>query len=240
MTGRSRPARPRQAAAPALGLRARHKRDKLQRIQRAAWTLFRKRGFEATTTREVARVAGVATGTIFLYARDKADLLLLAFQDAIVATTEAAFASLPRRASLTSELAHVFGRFFELYRQDLALARVFIKEVMVPGDGQRQRMGDATAGFLQRVAGRVAAAQAAGRVAEDVDPVAAAANCFALYYGVLAGWLGGWLPPGETPEAVMRAALELQWRGLVAPAERQQRISPLEAPRPGRPRRSDI
>jgi AcrR family transcriptional regulator len=38
-----------------------------QRIVRAAVALFRTDGFEATTTRDIARASGIATGTLFNY-----------------------------------------------------------------------------------------------------------------------------------------------------------------------------
>src|SRR5437016_2281219 len=37
------------------------------RIVEAALELFRTRGFDATTTRDIARLAGIATGTLFNY-----------------------------------------------------------------------------------------------------------------------------------------------------------------------------
>ena len=64
-----------------LGLRERNKLDKLQRIKHAARTLFIEKGFDETTTREIARRAGVALGTLFLYATDKRDLLFLICTD---------------------------------------------------------------------------------------------------------------------------------------------------------------
>lgn len=58
-------------------------------IFRAAEELFAERGFEATTTQEVAARAGVAAGTVFRYAATKSELLLMIynerFRDAIAA-----------------------------------------------------------------------------------------------------------------------------------------------------------
>src|ERR1700687_1389220 len=56
---------------PAGGLRERNKQEKLERIQHSARVLFTHKGFEETTTREIARRAGVGAGTLFLYAKDK-------------------------------------------------------------------------------------------------------------------------------------------------------------------------
>ena len=64
-------------AAPSRGLRERNKADKLRRIKAAARELFTKKGYEATTTREIAELAGVSVGTVFVYAKDKGDLVCL-------------------------------------------------------------------------------------------------------------------------------------------------------------------
>src|SRR5690349_4406506 len=78
-----------------LGLRERNKQEKLKRIQNAAWQLFTQKGFAATTTREVAELAQVASGTLFLYAKDKQDLLQLVYYEVLSETIERAFRTLP-------------------------------------------------------------------------------------------------------------------------------------------------
>ena len=49
------------------GKRERNKQDKLLRIKAAARDLFISRGYDETTTREIALRAGVGMGTVFTY-----------------------------------------------------------------------------------------------------------------------------------------------------------------------------
>src|SRR5438094_8059206 len=49
--------------------------DKRQAIVEAARALFTTKGYETTTIAEVARQAGVAVGTVYLYFKNKNDLL---------------------------------------------------------------------------------------------------------------------------------------------------------------------
>src|ERR671912_1566139 len=58
------------------GLRARKKADTKERIVAAALTLFRVKGFEATTTKAIAKKARVAEGTVFNYFPTKEDIAL--------------------------------------------------------------------------------------------------------------------------------------------------------------------
>ncbi|MCI1984322.1 MAG: TetR/AcrR family transcriptional regulator [Bifidobacteriaceae bacterium] len=65
------------AAKPApLGLRERNKLDKRERILATASRLFAEKGYSAVTTSSIAKEAHVGNGTLFRYARTKADLLV--------------------------------------------------------------------------------------------------------------------------------------------------------------------
>lgn len=60
-----------------LGRRERNKQEKLDRITAAAAELFAEYGVEDVTTQQIADKADIGTGTLFLYAKTKGELLLL-------------------------------------------------------------------------------------------------------------------------------------------------------------------
>src|SRR5689334_1066861 len=60
-----------------IGRRERNKQDKLERIVAAASELFAERGVDEVTTQQIADMADIGTGTLFLYAKTKGELLLL-------------------------------------------------------------------------------------------------------------------------------------------------------------------
>ncbi|MCT9819859.1 TetR/AcrR family transcriptional regulator [Microbacterium sp. W1N] len=64
-------------ASPPAGRRERNKQAKLERIVAAAGALFAERGVDDVTTQEIADAADIGTGTLFLYAKTKGELLLL-------------------------------------------------------------------------------------------------------------------------------------------------------------------
>jgi AcrR family transcriptional regulator len=64
------------ASQPA-GRRERNKQQKLQRIIAAASELFAEHGVDDVTTQQIADAADIGTGTLFLYAKTKGELLLL-------------------------------------------------------------------------------------------------------------------------------------------------------------------
>ncbi|MGB5812011.1 MAG: TetR/AcrR family transcriptional regulator C-terminal domain-containing protein [Polyangiales bacterium] len=57
--------------------------DKRARILSAAIKVFAKNGFYATRVSEIAKAAGVADGTIYLYFKNKDDVLISIFEDGI-------------------------------------------------------------------------------------------------------------------------------------------------------------
>src|SRR5712692_4534437 len=66
----------RTSSPAAAGRRARNKETTKSRIVAAALALFQVQGFEATTTKAIARKARVAEGTVFNYFPTKEDIAL--------------------------------------------------------------------------------------------------------------------------------------------------------------------
>ncbi len=64
-------------ADPPAGRRERNKQAKLERITAAATELFAEHGVDDVTTQQIAEKADIGTGTLFLYAKTKGELLLL-------------------------------------------------------------------------------------------------------------------------------------------------------------------
>ena len=64
-------------ASQPVGRRERNKQQKLDRITAAASELFAEHGVEDVTTQQIADKADIGTGTLFLYAKTKGELLLL-------------------------------------------------------------------------------------------------------------------------------------------------------------------
>jgi len=65
------------------GRRAQNKAAIRKRIVTAALTLFQTKGFDATTTKAIARRAGIAEGTVFNYFRTKEDIALHFFEQEV-------------------------------------------------------------------------------------------------------------------------------------------------------------
>ena len=202
----------RRPAPPAASRVERKKRDKLQRIKRAARALFARKGFDATTTREIATAADVGIGTVFLHAISKQDLLVMIFREEAGRAVDAA---LDNRAEepLADGLLRIFDALIAHHARNVGLARVFVKELPFLDDARHGRaafMSD----LFRRMAAMIERAQERGELRRGIPSLRLAKNLFALYFGILLEWLGA---AGITPEErdrALRSALELHLSGL--------------------------
>lgn len=203
-----------QKRPAAAGLRERNKERKREALVRAGRALFLAKGFEETTTRAIAAKAGVASGTFFLYFREKRDLLFHLFQDEISRVQEEAFATAPKEGPLVARLTHVFGRFYAYYGRTPRLSRVFLKELIFQDEGEAYPMMSFTMAFVVRLAELVADAKAKREVRPAVDAMQAATQALALYMLGLIGWFNGVIPSPEMTLVQVESQLELLMTGI--------------------------
>jgi TetR/AcrR family transcriptional regulator len=108
-------------------------------IQDAAMRVIARKGMAAATMQEIAVEAGVAKGTIYLYFRDRDELVEKTFETAItqlLERIETAMAAEPAiekkiRAAMTAKLA--------FFRENREFFRLYISLRMPEGDAQQQR-----------------------------------------------------------------------------------------------------
>ena len=83
VTKKSTPRAARSPRSTSGGLRAGKKEAIQKKIVSAALKLFQTKGFEATTTKSIARKAGIAEGTVFNYFKTKEDIALYFFEQEV-------------------------------------------------------------------------------------------------------------------------------------------------------------
>lgn len=202
-----------------LGLRERNKLDKLSRIRAAALELFETKGYDATTTREIAELADVGIGTVFMYANDKRDLLFLIFNDELDKMVGEAFAQVDRRKSLSSQVHSVFCCFYQVFHPRAALARTLLRELVFFSEGKQADQFLANRARIMLELHRLAAdAIAKGRIRTTEDPAEIAKAFFFLYSGEVRLWLSNAEPDLQSGQASLKRTCALLGRGLGEPA----------------------
>lgn len=201
-------------AAAALGRREQNKLEKRGRIVAAARALFRHKGFDATTSQEIADAAGVGAGTVFTYARTKDDLLIMVFHDEMMDVVESGYAAARQADGLLDQVIIFFATMVTYHERDLALAHALMRQLgYVGGDDQRTLVRELMTKLLARLAQLVEAAKHTDQVGA-ASPLLAAARClFAIYYFHLGGLLSGYLDRPQF-DRNLRTDLGLLLRGL--------------------------
>ncbi|KXK61682.1 TetR family transcriptional regulator [Micromonospora rosaria] len=147
-----------------LGRRERNKQAKLERITAAASELFAEHGVDEVTTQQIADAADIGTGTLFLYAKTKGELLLLV-QNAHYATAlDRGRTAAAKETTAVGAIVALLTPVVQCNRVQVDNGRTYLRE-MVFGDpaephhaealaivGQTE---DATANILVRHAGLV-------------------------------------------------------------------------------------
>ncbi len=199
---------PSSAALVEIGRAERNKRDKRERLIRAARELFKTKGFEATTTSEIAARANVAKGTLFFHAKSKEALLVMMFQEEVGDAIQRAFARMPEPPFI-EQLMHVFDVMLRQNQRDLELARIFVKELAFVR-GERHGIDLVMEGLFNKLSGLIERAKDRGEIAREIDSALLGRNLFALYFVFLMLWLGGGAPSPEGQKPSLRQMLELQ------------------------------
>lgn len=131
-----------------VGRRERNKQDKLDRITAAARELFSKHGVDDVTTQQVADKADIGTGTLFLYAKTKAELLLLvqnsSYADALV-EGKAAAGAIP---DVFEAVMAIVRPVVECNRKQIDNGRTYLREIVF-GDPEEPHHRDALALTVQ-------------------------------------------------------------------------------------------
>lgn len=92
-------------------------------------TVFAERGFYNAKVSEVADAAGVAGGTIYLYFKNKDDLLISVFEDRMEAILSYLRASLAQIDSVVERLRTFIDLHFKMVSENPALAEVLTVEL---------------------------------------------------------------------------------------------------------------
>ena len=118
--------------------------DKRTRILDAAVRVFAERGFFGATVAGIARAAGVADGTNYLYFKSKDDVLLRLFDEKMTYLLAEAKAAAAPEGSASARLSRLVQLHLALVEKDPALAQVLIVELrqsaqFLKAEGRRLR-----------------------------------------------------------------------------------------------------
>lgn len=129
-------------ANPSPGRRERNKQAKLERITEAAGRLFAEHGVDDVTTQQVADAADIGTGTLFLYAKTKGELLLLVQNAHYTEALERGRAAAASESTALGAIMALLAPVVACNRVQVENGRTYLRE-MVFGDPTESRHAEA-------------------------------------------------------------------------------------------------
>jgi TetR/AcrR family transcriptional regulator, fatty acid metabolism regulator protein len=171
--------RPRTAAAP----------DKRDALLRAAIDTFAARGFFNAQVADVARSAGVAAGTVYLYFRSKDDLLISIFERTMTEAIAEGRQSVSRLADPEARLRELARLHLGRLGRDRPLAIVFQVELRQSTKFMERLSATRLRDYLGIIRDIIAEGQAQGIFRKQVNPTLAAKLLFGMLDELATNWI---------------------------------------------------
>jgi TetR/AcrR family fatty acid metabolism transcriptional regulator len=204
--------------------------DKRERILSAAERIFARHGFFAAKVSDVAKEAGVADGTIYLYFKSKDDLLISLFERRMLELTEALQGAIAGK-SPREQLRSFIRTYLQKCHDEAAATEVLTIELRQSSKFMKEYENPAFADFLRMLGGIIMAAQASGDITDSIPAHVAARMIFGVLDELALAWVLAKAPfgggaAGARPKKfdIVRAAdwvITLVTTGLEAKKESQ-------------------
>jgi TetR/AcrR family fatty acid metabolism transcriptional regulator len=175
--------------------------------------VFAKKGFHATRVSEVAKAAGVADGTIYLYFKSKEQLLVSLFEDRIERLLTFLRTGLPTAATAPDKLRRIIELQLGLLDGKRDLAEVVTIILRQSTKLMKEYAAPKFMAYLDTIARVVADGQASGELRRDISPHLAARSIFGALDGITMTWALGKADRGGLTRTAGQL-VELVLRGL--------------------------
>ncbi len=210
--------------------------DKRRRILAAATKVFAKKGYFAAKVSEIARKAGVADGTIYLYFRSKEDILVSLFDEVMSEHVERAREELGAVEGAAARLQAIASHHLRVLGSDRDLAVVFQVELRQSTKFMERFSSTWLRSYFDLVGEVVEQGQREGVLRTEV-PIKLATKAF---FGILDEMVTSWVIAGRETDLTLLAGplCDLFLRGAAHPDAAASRarpaLQPVAAARGGR------
>jgi TetR/AcrR family transcriptional regulator, fatty acid metabolism regulator protein len=163
--------------------------DKRDALLRAAIETFAARGYFNAQVADVARTAGVAAGTVYLYFRGKDDLLISIFEKTMKEAIAAGRESIAPLADPLAQLRTIARLHLDRMSRDRNLAIVFQVELRQSTKFMERFSATHLREYLGIIRDVIARGQAAGAFRRDLNPTLAAKLLFGMLDEMATNWI---------------------------------------------------
>jgi TetR/AcrR family fatty acid metabolism transcriptional regulator len=145
------------------------KRPKYMQIIDAAVVVIAENGYHQSQVSKIAKQAGVADGTIYLYFKNKEDILISLFKEKMGQFIERMETDIQKKPSAKEKLLLLIREHFRLLSQDHHLALVTQLELRQSNLELRQKINEVLKGYLNMLESILTEGKKTGEFRQNLD-----------------------------------------------------------------------
>jgi TetR/AcrR family fatty acid metabolism transcriptional regulator len=165
--------------------------DKHQQIIDAAVRVFARNGYYNSRVSDIAREAGIASGTIYLYFRTKDEILVTLFREKMAAWVNYVREQIRGEADVVAKVRRLVALHFGVLERDPALAEVVQVELRQGHKFFRGASAHEISAYFELIASVLEEGQAAGVFRRDVAVKTAVKVLFGAMDQMATSWVLG-------------------------------------------------
>jgi TetR/AcrR family fatty acid metabolism transcriptional regulator len=165
--------------------------DKHEQIIEAAVRVFARNGYYNSRVSDIAREAGVASGTIYLYFKTKDDILVTLFREKMAAWVSYVREAIAGEPDPIAKLRRLVALHFSVLEKDPALAEVVQVELRQGHKFFRGASAHEVSAYFELIGAVLEEGQAAGVFRDDVPVKVATKVLFGAMDQVATSWVLG-------------------------------------------------
>jgi TetR/AcrR family fatty acid metabolism transcriptional regulator len=146
------------------------RQDKRTLISEAAVEVFAEKGFHQARVADISKRAGVADGTIYLYFKNKDDLLLSIFEDSMTLLVNGAREQLSKETCPLQKIRTFVSFHFQQVQDNRSVAEVLQVELRLSKKFLKDYRPAKLWDYLELLAEVIREGQALGTIRPEVDP----------------------------------------------------------------------
>lgn len=165
--------------------------DKPQQIIEAAIRVFARNGYYNSRVSDIAREAGIASGTIYLYFKTKDEILVTLFRERMAAFVAQLRREIADEADPVARIRRLVGVHFAVLEQNPALAEVVQVELRQGHKFFRGASAHEVSAYFELIGSILEAGVAAGRFRPDLPVKVATKMLFGAMDQMATSWVLG-------------------------------------------------
>ena len=165
--------------------------DKPQQIIEAAVRVFARRGYYNSRVSDIAREAGIAAGTIYLYFKTKDDILVTLFRDKMAEFVDALRKAIANEPDAASKVRRLVWLHFSRLEEDPELAEVLQVEMRQGQKFFRGASGQEIGAYFALIASVLEEGVSEGRFRSGVSVKVATKMLFGAMDQMATSWVLG-------------------------------------------------